>query len=166
MHSHNVVWVFSHYNSQECTVVLFALVHNKAIGFEILYGIEFNKSKIEMKLFISNNEWIQKAKILPRWWQETCCPYIDCLNDDVIKRKYFPRYWRGIHRWHGALMFSLIGARINGWVNNDEAGDLRRHRAHYDVPVMLCRLCISSGDKFPSLLEYIGINTYRFKKKG
>ena len=23
--------------------------------------------------------------------------------------------------------------RINGWVNNREAGDLRRHHAHYDV---------------------------------
>ena len=30
-------------------------------------------------------------------------------------------------------MFSLICARINGWVNNGEAGDLRRHRAHYDI---------------------------------
>ena len=25
---------------------------------------------------------------------------------------------------------------INGWVNNREAGDLRRHIAHYDVTVM------------------------------
>ena len=24
----------------------------------------------------------------------------------------------------------------NGWVNNRETGDLRRHRAHYDVRVM------------------------------
>ena len=29
--------------------------------------------------------------------------------------------------------FSLIHTRINGWVNNGYAGDLRRHRAHYDV---------------------------------
>ena len=70
-------------------------------------------------------------------------------NDDVIKWKHFPRYWpsvRGIHRspvnsphkgqWRGALMFTLICARINGWVNTREAGDLRRHRAHYDVIVM------------------------------
>ena len=68
-----------------------------------------------------------------------------------IKWKHFPRYWpfvRGFHRspvnsphkgmWRGALMFSLICARINGWVNNREAGDLRRHRAHYDVIVMFC----------------------------
>ena len=30
-------------------------------------------------------------------------------------------------------------AWINGWVNNREAGDLRRHRAHYDVIVMYCK---------------------------
>ena len=34
-------------------------------------------------------------------------------------------------------MFSLICAWINNWVNNREAGDLRRHRAHYDVIVMI-----------------------------
>ena len=33
-------------------------------------------------------------------------------------------------------MFSLIYAWINGWVNNREAGDLRRHRTHYDITVM------------------------------
>ena len=39
-------------------------------------------------------------------------------------------------QWRGALMFSLICVWINGWVNNGEAGDLRRHRGHYDVNVM------------------------------
>ena len=39
-------------------------------------------------------------------------------------------------QWRGALMFSFIWAWINGWVNNREAGDLRRHRAHYGVTVM------------------------------
>ena len=40
-------------------------------------------------------------------------------------------------QWRGALMFSLICAWINGWVNNGEAGNLRRHRAHYDVIVIV-----------------------------
>ena len=31
----------------------------------------------------------------------------------------------------------MICAWINDWVNNGEAGDLRRHRAHYDVTVMV-----------------------------
>ena len=39
-------------------------------------------------------------------------------------------------QWRGALMFSLICVWINGWVNNDDAGDLRRYLAHYDVTVM------------------------------
>ena len=69
-------------------------------------------------------------------------------HDDVIKWKYFPRYWlfvRGIHRspvyspqkgqWRADVMFSLICARINGWVNHGETDDMGRHRAHYDVIV-------------------------------
>ena len=39
-------------------------------------------------------------------------------------------------QWRGALVFSLICARINDWVNNHEAGDLRRHHGHYDFNVM------------------------------
>ena len=76
--------------------------------------------------------------------------YMEMLyHDNVIKWKHFPRYCpfvRGIHRlpvdsphkgqWRRALMFSLICAWTNGWVNNRDAGDLKRHRAHYDVNVM------------------------------
>ena len=40
-------------------------------------------------------------------------------------------------QWRGALMFYLICAWINDWVNNGEAGYLIRHRAHYGVIVML-----------------------------
>ena len=69
-------------------------------------------------------------------------------HDEIIKLKHFPRYWpfvRGIHRspvnsphkgqWRGALMDSLSSVWINGWINKRKAGDLRRHRAHYDVIV-------------------------------
>ena len=73
---------------------------------------------------------------------------ISHVHDDVIKWKHFPRYSPfvpGIHRWpvnspdkgqwRGTLILSLICAWINGWVNNREAGDLRRYRVHYDVTV-------------------------------
>ena len=40
-------------------------------------------------------------------------------------------------QWHGALMFSAICAWTNGGVNNRATGDLRRHRTHYDVIVMI-----------------------------
>ena len=47
---------------------------------------------------------------------------------------------RGIHRSQRPVTrsfgVSLICARINGWANNREAGDLRRRCAHYDVTVM------------------------------
>ena len=85
-------------------------------------------------------------------WQKQLC------HDDAIKRKPFPRYWpfvRGIHQspvnslhkgqWRGGLMFSLLCARINGWVNNGEAGDLRRYRAHYDVTVMYLPVLASAS---------------------
>ena len=39
-------------------------------------------------------------------------------------------------QWHEALMFSLICAWMNSWVNNGEAGDFRCHHAHYVVTVM------------------------------
>ena len=55
-------------------------------------------------------------------------------------------FGRGIHRspvnypykgqWRGAWMFSFICAWTNVSVNNQDAGDSRRHRIHYDVSVM------------------------------
>ena len=101
----------------------------------------FGVKGVNLQLFMDfgHSEWLTQ-------WPPAC---LDIVHDDVIKWKHLPRYWpfvRGIHRstvnsshqgqWRGALMFSLICARINGWVNNREAGDLRRHRCHYDVIVM------------------------------
>ena len=101
-------------------------------------------------------------------------------HDDVIKWKHFLRYWpfvRGIHRspvnsthkgqWRGALMFSLICAWINGWVNNCKAGDLRRHRAHYDVTVMVgLHLCSPLGyfPRFPGLEKDLWIIIFIFDR--
>ena len=48
-------------------------------------------------------------------------------------------------QWRRALMFSLICAWINGWVNNREAGDLRRGRADYDVTLMTSGILGAGG---------------------
>ena len=70
-------------------------------------------------------------------------------HEDAIKWKHLSRcrpfVW-GIQRspvnsphegqWCGALMISLICAWTNGWVNNRDTGDLRRHRVHNDVTEM------------------------------
>ena len=73
---------------------------------------------------------------------------ISLKHGDVTKWRHFPLYWpfeRGIYRspvnspyrgqWRGALIFSLICAWTNSWVNDRDAGDWRRHRAHYDITV-------------------------------
>ena len=91
---------------------------------------------------------------------------VDCYNDQQKLRPWwrhqihFLRYWlfvRGIHRspmnslhkgqWRGALMFFLSSPWcfwcflsspwIIVWVNNHEAGELRRRCVHYDVIVMI-----------------------------
>ena len=45
------------------------------------------------------------------------------------------------YQWSGALMFSLVCAWTNGSANNQDASDLRLHRAHYDVTLMNNSLC-------------------------
>ena len=77
------------------------------------------------------------------WW----CPFLFSMmtsSNGSIFRVTGPLYGEfavtgelpHLGQWRGALMFSLICVSINGLVNNREAGDLRRHRAHYDVTVM------------------------------
>ena len=101
-------------------------------------------------------------------------------HDDVIKWKHFPRNWpfvRGIHRspvnsphkgqWRGALMFTLICAGINGWVNTREAGDLRRYRPHYDVIVMCLMYghgCYGDANQNLKILINSDLATSRFRK--
>ena len=89
---------------------------------------------------------LHEGHVMPLLWKQ----------DDVIRWKHFPRYWpfvRGIHqspvnsphkcKCRRALMISLICAKINSWVNNQDAGDLRRHHVYYDVTVMEGRLICS-----------------------
>ena len=70
--------------------------------------------------------------------------------------------------WRGVLMFSFMCAWINGWVNKRESGDLRRHRAQYDVTEMftsdfanihrlaISGICVGSGIYF--LFVQINLN--------
>ena len=102
-----------------------------------------------------------------------CSHFVALSHDDVIKWKHFPRHWpfvRGIHRspvisphkgqWRGALMFSLICTWMNGRVNNREAGDLRRHRLHYDVTVMKCGWSSLSEPFFICLFCFVFLRKY------
>ena len=76
-------------------------------------------------------------------------------------------------QWRAVLLYSLICVWINDWVNNREAGDLRRYCAHYDVTVMnrfvlniemsgiLCLWIKVSGD---NLTKAYGVTIRRCRK--
>ena len=81
------------------------------------------------------------------WWHEPW--WVNQTTWWRHQMETFSANWpfvRGVHRWpvnsprqgqwRGALIFTLFYAWINGWVNNREVGDLRRHRAHWDVTMM------------------------------
>ena len=147
MKSNGVVNVFLHdWENNSVESAFIGSIHYS----EKLVGIIKNKMNTIMVHLLAVEYIADKCVFLASWLRNL----IVTLNsnsghDDVIKWKHFPGYWpfvRGIHRspvnspqkgqWRGALMFSLICSRINDWVNNREAGDLRRRRAHYDVKVM------------------------------
>ena len=87
-------------------------------------------------------------------------------NENIFRVKNWP-FVRGIPRspmnsphkgqWRGTLMFSLIWFLIKGWVNNREAGDLRRYRAHYDVIVMVWNI-VRNIPREEYSLQDIGLN--------
>ena len=94
------------------------------------------------------------------------------VHDDVFKWKHLPHYWPfvwGIHwspmksphkgPWRGALMISLIWAWTNGWVNNQAAGDLRRHHVHYDGTLM-CQECVMLCCSYRSLKEFCFVRCF------
>ena len=62
------------------------------------------------------------------------------FHNDVVNWKHFPRYrWIPLTKTSDAELWCFcffICAWIDGWANNPEVGDLRRHHTHYDVILM------------------------------
>ena len=127
--------------------------------FTILLRYGLSISITHVMIVLDDRQIVFTFSLILWQWDGTCS--WNCYSQettthlyqyDVMTWKHFPGYWpfvRGIHRspvnsphkgqWRGALMSSLICTRTNGSVNNREAGDLRRHRCHYDVTVMTWR---------------------------
>ena len=78
---------------------------------------------------------------LPPWWWGNMTM---SSNENIFRvtgplcRKFTSHRWIPPHKGQRrrALVFSLICPWTNGWVINRDAGDLRRHHAHYHVIVM------------------------------
>ena len=91
------------------------------------------------------------------WWCREIKTFsallVICAGDSPV-----PGEFPAQSQWRGALMFSLICVWTNGSVNNREAGGLRRHRAHYDVIVMVAS--ISYTATATTATQYHSDNTY------
>ena len=108
--------------------------------------IKVSKDLISLTRKTSSKLWIPGLVQGSHRWS---LPHISSYTKALWWRHQIKTFVRGIHRspvnsphkgqWRGALMFSFVCAPMNDWVNNREAGDLRRHRAHYDVTVMRCK---------------------------
>ena len=88
------------------------------------------------------------------------------VHDHLIKWKHFPRHWpivRGIHpslvssptKASNAKLWCFLWsvAEKNGWVINQDSGDLRRHRTHYDVTIILLTNTCPWGQFGPRVLS-------------
>ena len=77
-------------------------------------------------------------------------PTMPVIHDHVIKWKPFPCYWPLCEEFTShnfpqrpvteLWCFLWSAPQSSSWANNGDAGDLRRHRTHYDVTVMFCAL--------------------------
>ena len=92
----------------------------------------------------------------PEWSmaQTVCMIMMTSSNGNITGHRRIPRT-----KATDAELWCILWSApwINGWVNNREAGDLRRHCAHYDVTVMcqtLCDLVITKS--IPVQFWYIG----------
>ena len=77
------------------------------------------------RLDTTDTWWRHQMETFPRH-----CPFLRRIHRSPVDSPH-----KG--QWRRALMISLSCAWTNGWANRRNAGDLRRHRTHYAVTVMI-----------------------------
>ena len=123
--------------------------HYSSLAIFVLYGIYPYLSFIQM--------WVLHSFVL--YFQPHDKPHGRAMGSlSWILKEKWPPWWRHQMETFSALLAICAGnspvtgefltqrpvtrnfdARMNGWVNNREASDLRRYRVHYDVIVMIYR---------------------------
>ena len=111
--------------------------HLKSCYHKIFQNLQVGKSDVHImrrKFDCSNLQRVSRQQCYWAWWRYQMEPFSALL---ALCAGNSPVPVNSPHKgqWRGALMFSLICAWINDWVNNRDAGDLRRHHGHYDVNV-------------------------------
>ena len=112
--------------------VLFNVINIAYYTLTLYHCVEL--SKLLEQNYEHEYEWY-RASVDSTWWRHQMEPFSALL---ALCAGNSPVPVNSPHKgqWRGALMFPLICAWIHDWINNREAGDLRRYRGHYDVNVM------------------------------
>ena len=102
------------------------------------------------------------------WWFETLSYSLWCHCNGIFKCIFLSNQTRLLTMTHcigcdhyNYVIISTIVSQITSltivyssvWVNTDEAGDLRCHRAHYDVTVITSKLGATMSPKHQSQLQ-------------
>ena len=99
------------------------------------------------KWLLWTNLYILRYTLSPKSYPRPCITKMTSSNGNIFRvtgplcGEFTGHRWIPLTTDSDAELrcFFLICAWINVWVNNRKAGDLRRHRAHYNVTVMLRR---------------------------
>ena len=89
-----------------------------------------------LHLYFPFSWWRHQMKHVPRHW-------LFCGEFTGDCGEFTGHQWIPLTQTSDAELWWFLWT--NGWVSNQDAGDLRRHRAHYDVTVMLCRVVMGWG---------------------
>ena len=117
-----------------------SIYHNLALSHRYVHGL-VQDFAISGALAIVTLKSCDKSRIwLYNWYMMTSSNG----NIFLVTGHFCGEFTGDKGQWRGALMFYLICTWINGCINNREAGDLRRHRAHYDVAAMTILYCLSN----------------------
>ena len=115
------------------------LVIMKSFVFKVYWSFWNPIVGSEMYIGMSSRKPSISSQLLPSWWRHQMETFyallaLQCAGNSLVTGE-FPAHKS---QWRGALMFTLVCAWMNGWVNNREAGDWRRHCTQYDITVWFC----------------------------
>ena len=129
--------------STTCSTTCSGLQQRKHQSYTLrpFHGDDFLNKRLEIRKEFQCHDNIMSAGTL---WKFMACEIMMTMtssNGNIFRvTGHLCGEFTGIPRTKASdaelWCFSLICVLINGWVNNREAGDLRRHRVHYDVTVM------------------------------
>ena len=141
-------WLIIHFCLRKIKMYLWNNVPEQYIKFEPIY-VFIDQCKTKGKYCLWEMKWSHavmlmrpafsitrksKCMLMRHHQMETFSALLALCEGRPWVTDGFPSHRPG--QWRGPLMSSLIWDWTNGWAKYRDAGDLRHHRPHYNVPVM------------------------------